>query len=94
MVASLGTFAGMAITKFLPAADANETSTGSVIIVGERLIDADLETTCQISNVVGGLANFSVRVDDMGSGLTYASRLFNADIPPGLSLICNSVRPK
>jgi hypothetical protein len=24
----------------------------------------------------------------------YSPRLFNADSPPGLSLICNSVRPK
>jgi hypothetical protein len=83
VVASLGTFAGVAITKFLPAADANETSTGSVIIVGQRLIDADLETTCQIPNVVGGLANFSVRVDDMGSGLTYAWKATGAVITGG-----------
>jgi hypothetical protein len=25
---------------------------------------------------------------------TIPARLFNADSPPGLSLICNSVRPK
>ena len=28
-----------------------------------------------------------------GSGSSGPARLFNADSPPGLSLICNSVRP-
>jgi hypothetical protein len=71
VVASLGIVEGMAITKFLPVQDANETASGMVTIVGERLIDADLETVCQIPNVVGGLARFSVRTDDMGTGLSF-----------------------
>jgi hypothetical protein len=72
VIASLGTVAGMAITKFLPPETSAQLPSRSVVIVGERLIDADAQTICQVSNMAGEVGRFSVRVDDMGAGLSFA----------------------
>jgi hypothetical protein len=74
VIASLGTVmgTGMAITKFLPPETSAQLPSGSVVIVGERLIDADAQTICQVSNMAGEVGRFSVRVDDMGTGLSFA----------------------
>jgi hypothetical protein len=83
LVASLGTVAGMTITKFLPPEDSAESPSGSVVIVGERLIDADTQTVCQVPNIAGEVSRFSVRVDDMGAGLTFAWTATGASIVSG-----------
>ena len=56
---------------------------GSVVIVGERLIDADTQTVCQVPIIAGEISRFSVRVDDMGTGLTFAWTATGASIVSG-----------
>jgi hypothetical protein len=83
LVASLGTVAGIAITKFLPPEDSAESPSGSVVIVGERSIDADTQTVCQVPIIAGEISRFSARVDDMGTGLTFAWTATGASIVSG-----------
>lgn len=70
-VVSLGTWGGMEIVKFLPAESGTQSASGNVVVVGERLIDAVHGSVCEVSNVAGGQARYTVRVDDMGANLKY-----------------------
>jgi hypothetical protein len=74
---------GLQLTKTLPAETSAANPAGNVVIVGERLIDADVETTCEVWNTQGGKARFTVRVDDMGSGLTFAWTVTGATVLSG-----------
>lgn len=82
-VVSLGTFAKVPITKFLPPEHDAEHPSGSVEIVGDRVIDVVRSSPCEVVNVVGGQARFSVRVDDMGSGLKFAWTVSGATVVSG-----------
>ena len=82
-VASLGTFQGVAITKFLPPEGTTQSPSGSADIVVDRLIDFDADYTCEVGNVAGAELTYSVRIDDMGPGLTYQWTVTGASLVLG-----------
>lgn len=82
-VAVFPPFAGMTLTRFLPPQNATDNPDGSVLIVGAREIDAVTTVTCEVVNVVGGKATYSVGVSDMGTGLTFQWTATGATILSG-----------
>ena len=78
-------FGGMTLTRFLPPQTSADHPDGSVVIVGERQIDAVTDTDCEVVNVVGGKATYSVGVADMGTGLTFKWTASGATILPGVA---------
>ncbi len=82
-IVTLRTAANAVVTKFLPAEGNTQTASGSVTIVPERLIDSVLSSTCDVTNVVGAKASYTVRTADMGAGLTFAWKVTGAAILSG-----------
>jgi hypothetical protein len=76
-------FAGMTLTRFLPPQSAADNPDGSVVIVGPRVISAVTDAVCEVVNVAGGTASFSVDVADMGTGLTFQWTASGATIVQG-----------
>jgi hypothetical protein len=70
-VAAFPPFGGMALTRFLPPQTSADSPDGSVVIVGAREIDAITDATCEIVNVVGNKAWYTVATADMGTGLAF-----------------------
>jgi hypothetical protein len=64
-------FGGMTLTRFLPPQTSADNPNGSVVIVGARDIEPVTDTDCEVVNVMGGKAWYSVNVSDMGTGLKF-----------------------
>ena len=64
-------FGGMTLTRFLPPQTLADNPNGSVVIVGARDIEPVTDTDCEVVNVMGGKAWYSVNVSDMGTGLKF-----------------------
>jgi hypothetical protein len=64
-------FGGMTLSRFLPAQTSAENPDGSVVIVGERQINPVTDTVCEVVNVMGGKAWYTVDISDMGTGLKF-----------------------
>jgi hypothetical protein len=64
-------FGGMTLSRFLPAQTSADNPDGSVVIIGERQINPVTDAVCEVVNVQGGKAWYSVDVSDMGTGLKF-----------------------
>ena len=82
-VATFPPFGGMTLTRFLPPQTSADSPDGSVVIVGAREIDAITDATCEIVNVVGNKAWYTVATTDMGTGLTFQWTVTGATILQG-----------
>ncbi len=62
---------GMSLTRFLPPQTSADNPDGSVVIVGAREINAITDAVCEVVNVMGGKAWYTVNASDMGTGLKF-----------------------
>jgi hypothetical protein len=71
VVALLGTFGGIQVTKQLPPEGNTQHPTADVVVFAERNIRAVTHSTCESTNTVGELVTFTAAASDMGAGAHY-----------------------
>ncbi len=83
IVAFLGTFAGIAITKLLPPEGNTQSDTADVLVFADRDIRVYGLSQCEVSNVVGHSITLTCSTSDMGANPSFAWSVTGATVVGG-----------